>query len=133
MWSLLIKRGVITTVSHEVNTCHCAGFFRTYTAVASPHIFMYIYISICQSPALQQGADTKQDSMIFRVLLAFISRSSWVLGKAFMEPVLLTFENCTLYSGQDQGHVDTRETRVDTFPSYFSFVWLMIHFGWRYT
>lgn len=32
-----------------------------------------------------------------------------------MEPVLLTLENCTLYSGQDQGHVDIRETRVDTF------------------
>lgn len=69
-----------------------------------------------------------------------------------MEPVLPTPENCTLHSGQDQGHVDIKETRVDTFGkdviillllnlitaldvflSYFSFVWFMICFGWRYT
>lgn len=54
MWSLLIRWEVNITVSHEVNSSHQPDFLRTYTAVPSPHIFIYVHIkiSICQSPAL---------------------------------------------------------------------------------
>lgn len=51
---------------------------------------------------------------MFRALQVFLSASSWVLRKMFMELVLLTLENCTLYSGQDQRHVAIIENKVDT-------------------
>lgn len=93
-------------VSHEVTSSHWADFFKTYTNVASSHvyihIYIYIHISTCHTIPLQRGVDTKQNFLMFRTLLVFVSGSSWALRKAFVELVLLALENSPLYPGKDQ-------------------------------